>query len=250
MSIVDFNNLKYNLYDILNVSPDISYDVIKKTFKKVIKKFHPDKNNELEEEIYLHIIIANKVLCEPDMREKYDLYLKNNESTFIELKKKYNENVPTEYNTSDFKTELNRLNNMHGYLNYDESENIISKFNKIKNNFNTKPDNIINNTLPNNFNTLFENNNNNNTIIEYKEPSELSTYIMGEYYTNINDINKLYIEDDVECNKYTNLKRAFSIELNLIKDNNNNKSYDEKIKEYNNLTNELTNIKFSNIKTI
>ena len=138
---------------------------------------------------------------------------------------------------------------MHGYLNYDESENIIDKFNKIKNNFNTKPDNIINNTLPNNFNTLFENNNN-NTIIEYKEPSELSTYIMGEYYTNINDINKLYIEDDIECYKYTNLKRAFSIESNLIKNNYNNKSYDEKIKEYNNLTDELNGIKFSNIKTI
>jgi len=247
--IVDFNKLKYNLYDILNVSNDVSYDIIKKTFKKVIKKFHPDKNNELEEEIYLHIIIANKVLCDENMREKYDYYLKNKESTYIELKNKFNENKNIEYNTSDFKTEMNRLNNIHGYSNYNENENIINKFNNIKNNFNTKP-NIINNTLPNNFNKLFENNNNNNTIIEYKEPSELSTYIMGEYYTNINDINKLYVEDDIECDKYTNLKRAFTIELNLKNNYDNNKSYDDKINEYKNLTNELNNIKFPNIKTI
>ena len=49
---VDFNRLKYNLYEILNVPYNASCDVIKKTFRKVIKKFHPDKNSELEEDIY------------------------------------------------------------------------------------------------------------------------------------------------------------------------------------------------------
>ena len=63
MSIeIDFNTLKYNLYEILNVDINDDDKKIKKKFIHVIKNFHPDKNSELEEDIYYHIILANQIL--------------------------------------------------------------------------------------------------------------------------------------------------------------------------------------------
>ena len=52
MSIeINFDTIKYNLYEILNVQPDSDDTKIKKSFMRIIKQFHPDKNSELEEEI-------------------------------------------------------------------------------------------------------------------------------------------------------------------------------------------------------
>ena len=51
---VDFNNLNYNLYELLNVSEDATEQTIKKNFIKITKTFHPDKNSELEEDIYYY----------------------------------------------------------------------------------------------------------------------------------------------------------------------------------------------------
>ena len=45
---IDFNNMKYNLYEILNVSPQAEESKIKKSFMKLIKNFHPDKNNSVD----------------------------------------------------------------------------------------------------------------------------------------------------------------------------------------------------------
>ena len=244
---IDFNRLKYNLYDILNIKHDATSDMIKTKFRKIIKNFHPDKNCELEEDIYYHIILANQVLNNKEMREKYDYHIKNKESSFIELKKGFNQElgVQSKYDVNNFTIEMERLNNMHGYTAYNDNNNIIDKFNKLKNQSSIpiKKEDI---STSDDFNKLFDKKND-TTIIQYKEPSELSSYVVGEYYTNINDINKLYVEDDVECVKYTNLNRAFSLQPNMnqyIK--NDNKTYETKMKEYNNLTIELNKIQFSN----
>ena len=85
---IDFNNLKYNLYEILNI-PTNSDDVkIKKNFMKIIKNFHPDKNSELEEEIYYHIILANQILLNKESRKKYDEFSACSAETFHELKRR------------------------------------------------------------------------------------------------------------------------------------------------------------------
>ena len=60
---IDFNNLKYNLYEILNVPPTSDESNIKKSFMKLVKNFHPDKNSELEEDIYYHIIYSYGCIC-------------------------------------------------------------------------------------------------------------------------------------------------------------------------------------------
>jgi DnaJ-class molecular chaperone len=71
-----FSNIKYNLYEILNVPQNSDDKTIKKQYLKLIKKFHPDKNNKIEEEIYFHILYANQILLDNDLRMKYDEFIK------------------------------------------------------------------------------------------------------------------------------------------------------------------------------
>ena len=40
---IEFNELEFNLYELLNIPINSSQDEIKKSFKRLIKKFHPDK---------------------------------------------------------------------------------------------------------------------------------------------------------------------------------------------------------------
>ena len=239
---IDFNNLKYNLYEILNINYDDDEIIIKKKFIKIIKNFHPDKNSELEEDIYYHIILAHQILIDKESRLKYNKFIENKELTFDELKDTFKKN--TIHNNKPISPHIfnqlsSDLNTKHGYNNFKENESIIEKFNRLKENNN---DIIIpkeNYKSNNEFNLSF-NNKNNTSIVEYNEPSELTNYISGEIYTNISDINKLYIEDTIESYKYTSLDKAFNILPNFSKLNNNfNKKtsdYNKKISEYNDLS--------------
>ena len=231
---IDFNNLKYNLYEILNVNEDESEIIIKKKFIKIIKNYHPDKNSELEEDIYYHIILAHQILIDKESREKYNNYILNKELTFIELKESYNKK-PITNNKNNFNQLESELNTKHGYNNFIEDDTIINKFNKLKKNNN---DIIIpkeNYKSNDEFNSSFDTKNN-MSIVEYNLPSELTNYISGELYTNINDINKLYIEDTIESFKYTSLDKAFNTLPNFSKIKFDNRSSKDKIKDYNNLS--------------
>jgi DnaJ-class molecular chaperone len=46
---VNFQNLKYNLYEVLGIDSKASETKIKKAFRNLILNFHPDKNNNIEE---------------------------------------------------------------------------------------------------------------------------------------------------------------------------------------------------------
>ena len=86
---IEFNVLKYNLYEILNVLQSANINQIKTNYIKLIKKFHPDKNSNLEEDIYYHIIIAGQILLNNKLREEYDEYLNNKSDTYLELKNNF-----------------------------------------------------------------------------------------------------------------------------------------------------------------
>ena len=90
---IDFNNIKYNLYEILNINEDADESKIKKSFMKIIKTFHPDKNSELEEDIYYHIILANQILLNKESRKKYDSFIDDSADTYGELKDKFNKTI-------------------------------------------------------------------------------------------------------------------------------------------------------------
>ncbi len=63
-----------NYYDILGVKKDAGIDEIKKAFRTLAKKYHPDRNpgNKASEEKFKEINEAYDVVSDPDKRRKYD----------------------------------------------------------------------------------------------------------------------------------------------------------------------------------
>ncbi|RLE41736.1 molecular chaperone DnaJ, partial [Candidatus Woesearchaeota archaeon] len=63
-------------YEILGVSRDASLDEIKKAYRRLAKKYHPDlhKGNKEYEEKFKEINEAYKVLSDPKLRANYDRF--------------------------------------------------------------------------------------------------------------------------------------------------------------------------------
>lgn len=254
---IDFNTLKYNLYTILNVSNDADNVTIKKKFMKIIKNFHPDKNTELEEEIYYHIILANQVLLNKEMRKKYDLFLDPNINTFIDLKESFNKmkdiNITPSNSGSikEFTDKCDLLNKKHNAVldttpDFLDTESIMERLERItqeRSNIKIVKEDIKDDK---DFNNKFNNNKIDgklkDQIIEYNPSSDLATYTGQENYTNIDDIDKLYVEDTIQSTKFSSLNRAFLLHPNIL-EQDDKKSLDEKIKDYKKQSNIITNKK-------
>lgn len=61
-------------YDILGVGEDASQEEIKKAYKDLAKKYHPDRNEDADEEQFKEIGEAYAVLSDEEKRKKYDQY--------------------------------------------------------------------------------------------------------------------------------------------------------------------------------
>ena len=72
------NNDLPNYYEILGVERDASPEEIKKNFRELAKKTHPDKTKEDSEEEMMKINKAYEVLSDKTSKEKYDKYFKKN----------------------------------------------------------------------------------------------------------------------------------------------------------------------------
>jgi len=242
---IDFNTLKYNLYTILNVPNDADNVTIKTKFMKIIKNFHPDKNTELEEEIYYHIILANQVLLNKELRKKYDLFLDPNINTFNDLKESFNKmnkdinTTPINSNSiKEFTEKCELLNKKHNaVLDSSKLDNVVvmERLEKIKQERNNikivkediKDDKDFNNKFNNNkIDGKFK-----DQIIEYNPSSDLATYISHNNYTNIEDIDKLYVEDTIQSTDFSSLNRAFLLHPTTL-DIDDKKTLDDKMKEY------------------
>lgn len=63
------------LYNVLNVKKDSSPEQIKKSYRKLAMKYHPDKNKESSaEERFKQISMAYDILSDSEKRDKYDKY--------------------------------------------------------------------------------------------------------------------------------------------------------------------------------
>jgi len=67
------------LYDLLNITPDASDADIKKAFRKMAMKYHPDKNPDDPEaaEKFKEASAAYEILSDPEKRSKYDKFGKD-----------------------------------------------------------------------------------------------------------------------------------------------------------------------------
>ena len=63
-----------DLYKILNVPSNSSFEEIRAAYRTLARKFHPDLNpkNPFAEEAFKQINIAYEILRDPDRRRKYD----------------------------------------------------------------------------------------------------------------------------------------------------------------------------------
>ena len=141
---INFDSLRFNLYELLNVSSDASEKRIKKSYRKLIIKFHPDKNNEIDEEIYNHLTIANQVLTNSELRAKYDGWLKsygedsldhdnlkqNFEKQSLDIKNSF-PSQPSEAKQTYYE-KVEKLNIKHGLNKNWEEESTMSKYEKKK----------------------------------------------------------------------------------------------------------------------
>jgi curved DNA-binding protein CbpA len=216
---IDFDSLKFNLYEIINVTPDSSENKIKKACRNLILHFHPDKNSKVQEDIYNHIFTANQILTNKEYREKYDEYLNKSVSSHFELKNKFEKkNIDTPINEEEaaikFKTKLDELNKKHQYIDDYNKTNIMQSYEKIKKDRNAQldiPKEIISNN--DDFNNKFDNKKSNEIIIT-DDPKNISSYNITDNYTAIDiAFNNLYIEDETSnTNKYSSLKTAFKLQ--------------------------------------
>ena len=67
-----------NYYDVIGVSKNATSDEIKKKFRELAMKTHPDKTKEDSEDEMAELNKAYEVLSDKERREKYDRYLKIN----------------------------------------------------------------------------------------------------------------------------------------------------------------------------
>lgn len=116
--------MEENYYDILEVNKNASPEIIEKAYKTLVKKYHPDlQENNLKnkyEEKIKKINEAYEVLSDSEKRKNYDLNLKNNKISEDDYNNLINENI-------NLKKEINYLKNNYIQNNYQNNSNNTNK---------------------------------------------------------------------------------------------------------------------------
>lgn len=106
LSDLDDSVIAKDLYAILGVKKSASIKQIKKSFRKLARKHHPDKSKpddaKINEKIFREVAEAYEVLSSPDLRSEYDkkrsYYTGENSSSYGQPSPQYS----TQYRPSNF----------------------------------------------------------------------------------------------------------------------------------------------------
>lgn len=249
-----FNDLEFNLYELLDLPVECSVEDVRKKFKKIIKKFHPDKISEVEEKLYYNITQAHHILGNINTKKKYDDWLLKSNMNHTSLKDNFSKDLeeirknlpknPKEAQESFNETSV-KLAGRHG--NYVEDNRSISSIYKEKEQNRRNIPEIAKETFSNmkEFNKKFSERKINGVYCDKLVKSENNiipfTFGINNNFTEIKNFDKIYIKD-------TMLEQAFtllSIDTIDYGDNIESDNIESKISEYNNNTRELNNMKIS-----
>jgi len=246
---LDFRNLKFNLYELLNVNSNATAEQINHSYRHIIKKFHPDKGKltKLEEDIYYEITFAHHILSDSDKRFKYDNYLKvynsqkqNNSNNYSNIKQESSKYFP-DTKEEAFKSYLKQSENLykrHGNVNVPKGKLTKLLQEKSKERESMKPISKEIYRGTDDFNNTFENRKNggeySDNIINYDGgniiPFELGKSTLN--LTSLNNFHNMYTNDTVRDRNMTSLSHAFLLQPH--KEIDEDFDYEEKISGYTN----------------
>jgi len=242
---VDFDELKYDLYKILNLSKDCTLSEIKKQYKKNVLLNHPDKNRDADEEFFTHINIAYKILSNPEHRQAYNEW-SDWKNEHKELKKQFEKQEKIVYKKTFSQIEK-ELNNKHKFntvtvtaLTSEETTTKLDQLNNMRKNI-TVPQYDIKN-VNQGFDKIQENPANyHQSIIPYS--GEIMEYTpTSSQFASLADIGTLYKEgENLKEKSISSVSVAFSLQqkVDYVE---SDKSFEERIKEYQSQTKNLQNI--------
>lgn len=212
-----------NLYEVLNINDDASESEIKKEYKKLILKYHPDKNPN-NTDIYELITLAYNILSNKELKELYN-DVRLIKWDFTKLKNESLKTMP-KYEKQNFNNLNEQYNKLHGY-DYNDKLLNIQEFNKKLDKLIIERENEIIKLKKINkkeFKKEFEKINRSENV----KSDELIPYNVELVLLNsIDNISKLYDTGESEINKRFLLS-------NLPKYVENKLSYEDQIKIYKN----------------
>jgi len=261
-----------DLYEILNVNKDDNIKIIKKKYKKMVLKVHPDKPTG-DKDIYELVNLSYSVLKNDKLRNIYDSErskILQNTASFVDLKNYHNKtkvkSIPT--SIDDAKKEYSNLESMYNEKHGFDNENIgpISQSEMMKrlNNLNFNRKDFIKNTKSKIKKVNLSNNDFNDKflkdgIIDESFSNEIMAYndstnssIIG--YSGINNFD-LYNGNGADTSNYSSIDSAFTSKLPGNVSNNYNthnnvtdkdrSTIKDRMKDYNNATNNIKNMKIN-----
>lgn len=126
-ALKELKNSNEDLYEILEIDQTDDQDIIKKAYKKLIKKYHPDKNKESNTvEKFDQIKIAYELLKNFELKALYDNRQKSKQERVIKKKQ-------MDSKRRKFMEDLENKEKIHIDKSFNRDENLKREFSKDKN---------------------------------------------------------------------------------------------------------------------